>query len=544
MTPVRLAQRGIIAFAVLMVASHTGFADTHKDEKLGFSIDPPKRWRVIPLSDAERWIAAKFQSERDFAPRKTLGAYHRPELMVVVLPLESGGAKVTRDEDRTTVEVRNSYKDFRDYLEKNAKEAFSAFGDGGFYFSAEKETTVRGTKVIQYEITFDKLTDNPRRIHGWAYYADDCIYGVMADYLIEWEKKLKPEVFAALGSFRMFARTGSLRTGTTTGDGITLVDKTKDDEVVTDEQIEKRRRELTEQRFARIKEGLGDGWRVRESKHFIAVTNTDDRYTKELLDHAEALRSWLDQTLGFVGSGFVGRTIIRICADEREAEGYTSSIPWTSVGRIEVVTYKDREGWSDWAMTSLNRGIFAIWMRDKNPELLWGTPGWLRSGIEGVVEHARSKRGRVIFDADTWDSVQLKNLRRDERLLHAREFFELIEKDLWERERSTVQCIAFVKFLLVGSGARSPRYRSIIPDYTKNLIFLLDEQASADDASKNLAKSEPQTEAEEDDLYRARRSAWDARELDRLNALLERTFDGWDDAEWNRLNAAFVREIK
>ena len=58
---------------------------------------------------------------------------------------------------------------------------------------------------------------------------------------------------------------------------------------------------------------------------------------------------------------------------------------------FEVVTFKDKDGWSDWNWESLNRNIYSIWMDDKNRSLRYAAPRWISSGLPDFLANARSK---------------------------------------------------------------------------------------------------------------------------------------------------------
>jgi hypothetical protein len=218
----------------------------------------------------------------------------------------------------------------------------------------------------------------------------------------------------------------------------------------------------------------------------------------------------------------------------------------------EVLTYKDKEGWSDWAMESLTRGLYNRWLKDKNPDLRWGMPRWLEHGLSEFVEELRVKGRKMEFRPDTWDSVELKNARRDGTLLTARDFFSRTSDEIWSDWRQSQQTSFFVQFLLVGSASRSSKYKNVLSDYLKNLIFILAEERDRLDAARKAAKEKggapeekkPQTEEEEDAMFKARQGEWKKKEREALDKLIERTFSDWDDKDWEKFNALYMRDIK
>ncbi len=137
----------------------------HKDEELGFQIQVPKDWKAVPLAAGERWMVAKYLSNREYQTKKEWGYLHTPEMRVILFPAEvvkDRGPKVKKKEDGTAISVRfkSDYVDYKSYIEKNSY--------GGYFFDKEEETTVNGIPATCYEIKFEKLTV-PRRAVAWVF---------------------------------------------------------------------------------------------------------------------------------------------------------------------------------------------------------------------------------------------------------------------------------------------------------------------------------------------------------------------------------------
>lgn len=521
-------------------AATAASAEKYKDEKLGFEFVHPKKWNRMPLSSEERWMVAKFTSPREYQAPTSEGYYtiFRPYLDVIVIAKaveDATGATVRKTEDGKIVVQKDApWKNLKEYLEEHCKSI------GGFHFSAEDEDEVNGMKVRRYEVTIDKLVDGERRVYGWEFETEDAYYGLVTHILAK-DDKLWKEIESSFKSFKTFPRTGALPNTAKTGEDIVIDDGKEDTEVeISEEDLRKRRDLATSQTLEKIKGQLDKTWSVIESKNFIAVTHTDSGYTKDLLKHAEALRGWMDDTLGFVGSGYVGKVIIRVCADQEEHSAYEASRNWYSESP-EVVTYRDREGWTDWAMESLNRGLFKAWMRDRNDNILWGAPSWLRNGLTDVVSGAVSKGSKVQFKADIWDRQGIAVLDRDGKLLSAKSFFTMTSDTLWSDYENHRQAQFFTRFLLVGAGSKG-KYKNVLKDYVKNLIFLLDEEDAAQ-AKASGPKEAPKTEAEEDARFKERQTEWSNKEAQSLESLLQKTFPDWTDKDWDKLDSAYKAEI-
>lgn len=529
----------VAAVALAALLPSTARADTHKDEKLGFSIVYPRKWKIMPVAADSRWLVARFQSHREYEhsdAKTNFWTRHEPKLDVVIIPLSAGedrGATVKKTKDGVSISEAAPYRDLKEYMDKTLR------NEGGFHFSAEDEVEINGRKVMQYEVTIDKLARVPKRVWGWAYYGDDAIYGVVADSLMAHEDKIKPDIMKAFRSVKLFQRSGTLPSGERTGSDITLRGFDTDADL-TEEDIADRRDKGVDREVSRIVDGLPKDWTVKETKHFVIVSHADKRYTKEVARHCEAFRGWLDKKFDYLGSGHRGRVIVRICADSDERSNYLESKGWFS-DTYEVVTYKDRDGWSDWAMESLNRGIWNIWFSDTNRDLAVGAPRWISSGLADVMERASSKGKKIEFKADTWDKSRINELRRDDKLLPASAFFNLTTAELWADWENGRQVEFFVNYLLVGAGSKG-KYKSVFPDYVKNLIVAMDE-AGGDEEYIKLLETVPKTEAEETELFRKRAEYWTNQERTMLDQLRERTFGDWAVKDWERLSAAYWKEL-
>ena len=539
----RISCAGALLAIAGLVTAPPVLAEVHKDEKLGYAFSVPQRWDRVPV-DAGGFLAAKFQSNREYEwtdPKNNIWFHHKPYIEVVVIPYtakENRGVTVEKTDQGVKVTQAAPWKDVKEYMEK----VFQERRIGGFHFSAEDETTVGDIKVRRFEITVDKMVNGERRIYGWEFAAEDCYYGLVAEILIKEEKNLKPDLFKCFSTFKVFPREGKLPGTATPGDDILIKDAKKEaTRERTPEEMKKERDDATARHLIRLKEGMGKDWRVTEGKNYIAVTHSDPRHTQQVMAHSEAVRSWLETNLGFVGSGYVGKVIIRIFANRQEYDSFISAKrSWSDVP--EVFTFKDKEGWDwDWSTEMLNRSLYESWMKDKNAHLRWSLPFWLSWGLSDFMGRAELKQGRLVFRADLWENVEMKKMRRADDLMPAKEFFTLTSEAMRVRPNGYVQIQFFVNFLLAGGAQRNSKYKPLLADYLKNLILLLD----SEDTTQAVAEQKPpQTEEEENELYRQRAQAWLAKEQAHLDHLISRTFQGWSDKDWDSFNAAYRADLK
>ena len=530
------------AFCVISTAARPADAAQYKDEKRGFQFNAPGKWKQLPLAADEKFVVASFASDREFEwsdDKKAIYSRHRPQIDVVILPKseteKKSGVTAERGEDGTiAISVKGrEYKDFKDYLEQTSKQY------GGCYISDEHESKVGELKVMVYEVTIDKLADAPRKRWGWAFYTEEGIYGITGDALIKYEEKVRPEIEAAFRSFRVIPHSQAIGTATTGDDPDIVISGSG--KKLTPEERAKKREDGFNAYLNRAKETLPDGWKIKESKNYIAITHCDDKFTKETLDHAEALRAWMDETLACLGTAVPGRAIIRCCATKDE---YMSM--WKTGGykglRYELYTYKDVESSGVERLFALNGGLFRIWMECKNEELRGRLPVWINVGLRNAVTNAVSKGKKIELKNSAWENERLATTRRAGKLISARDFLTKSTEELVKLEEVSLQAQCFAIYLVQGGAQKNPKYKSRLTDYLTNFVTMAHEEADKERAAKP-DMAEPTSEEEENAQYAARENKWKEEERHVLDALLEKTFTGWADKDWDSFNNSYAKEL-
>jgi hypothetical protein len=446
-------------------------------------------------------------------------------------------------------------------------------GEGGRYISKEEDTTVNGTPATWYEVAYEKLT-TPRHGLAFVFHAEDIDYCITTEVLEQEWKKLSPSLLASFRSFRVFPRKGVLKPSTTPGADVATTSEEGD----TPEARLKRRREEFDRKLKLCVDRLTKGWTVKwsDSKNYVALTHADAKFTALILDQADGVRAWADDTLGFMGQGIPGPCIIRIFKDWDEqrafqdvsshsnGDGGVSVKLGGGMGRIRLnfgndylseITTSRRDGF--WGLGEVAGDVYRRWLQDKNRELSYALPEWIDRGIDEWVSHAYFKGGKLEFRPDVDTVAALKTAAKQGTLIKVRDLLMMTGKKLSEANNPGLddapgrfssgayqQASGLVRYLLAGPGKSNPMTRDLLKTYVTNLDAYLAERKETDkDGTTSPASKAPKTEEEEEEEFKKKRSYWgdDTREAELLKAVFEKTFppDKWKDSDWNALEKSY-----
>jgi hypothetical protein len=273
----------------------------------------------------------------------------------------------------------------------------------------------------------------------------------------------------------------------------------------------------------------------------------DPKYTKAVLTQCEAVRKWLEEAFGDVGTGQPGVILIRICENYDEARSFYSGSAgsgWESAG-FEVTTYKDlSEGKQSMAFQSVSRYVMGIWFREKNQELAWAMPAWANNGLDQYVMTSLIKGGRLAFKADPWEFDQLRTCKRNNTLKMPSTMMRSTTQEYFDMENGLAQAGAFVRYLLDGPGSQDKKLKGKFVELLRNTGAYVAEREAAEKAAEPETYTAPQTEEEEAERYRQMRQAWKEREKELNDEILKRTFPDWEDKDWARLDAMYEKHVK
>ncbi|MHC4598030.1 MAG: hypothetical protein ACYS47_03400 [Planctomycetota bacterium] len=546
---------GCSVLLVLFFANLAEAGGRYDNRKYGFSIVAPAKWSRIPTKPNEKWIVARFKSNREYpVPGNDWGETHSPFMKVILFPKktekETGSLDAKEGEKDTKVKITfvNPYKTYRDYLKGN-------FSGGGYYVSKETQGKQGGVPVTRLEIKVEKLAQyGPQRIITWVFHAPIGDFAVQTDVLEGRFVKLASMILGSLKSFRIIKRDAKLAA--------------EDDDVGPDIEIDfgkkttpaerkKKRIEYTERVFKKAKKDLPPGWNTFDTKHFLVIYHTPVSKAQKYANQAEVFRCWLNKNFDRIGTQHVCKCILRICKNWEEEKSYRSS-------SYDVFSFANREittnvegGDKKWEFEYINTRILHKFFADKN-ELLWqGLPYWLERGLDQYLGTAIAHGKRLVFKPDSWEKENLRDGRRNGQLMKLKDLMLCTSKDSgsdWDEQAVfRAQCGSVVRFLS-GPGNRG-RTKGIIYTYLAELLTILEEiereeEKKREEARKKAGEDDgPKTEEEEEEDYKKRKegsssSAWFAKKKKILEQTMEKTFTGWRDREWKAFDFAWSKWAK
>jgi len=520
----------------------------HEDSRCGYKIKPPKDWEPVPLKLDESWHVAKFLSDRVYFWTSDDDGWtweHRPQMTVIafVQRTEEEEPAAESDEPQEGVEVVtivNPYEDYKDYLKRT-------YSGGGYHVAAEEEGMVAKVRTTELEIRVERGSRNgPKRIVTWIYHLESLDLAVEFEVLeTEWDK-LEKVVLGTLKSFKPIPRTGE---GLPDNEGLSarLMILSEMDELSPAERKEQRI-QLEQSLHDKARAGMLEEWTAEEMGRFLVLNHCDEKVAERMVERADAVLSFLDDHFAYVGRNeYVRRPILRICKDWEEESSYRKGgAGWWSLNDLEVVTHDDQMGAAgSWEGEWINRRVVDLWFSDRDRDLYWAFPSWLRQGLQNSFATALPKRRKLEFREDDWDRDVLRQMVRDgsatpprELILMGREQFFGSGSSFWNRQR---EAGALVRFFLSGQAAKSSKTKDVLDDYIMNLKLLVDR---IDAEKEDAPDRKPKTEAEEDEYFRKRQEAWKEKERMVLDDVFDRTFRAWTDKDWEAFDKVYFKSIK
>lgn len=513
-------------------------AQVHKDTTYGYRITPPNKWKESSRGGASGWIVGKFISEKKDYYNDPSGWtwYFKPEMTVVAFVHEvirGKNVETEEDEEGETVSItfRNPYRDYKDFLKRT-------YYGGGYYFSKEEESTLKGVPVSCYEIKVEKLTrTGPRLIIAWVYHMEELDIAVQFEVLEESYTDYRNDIYKTLKSFRPIERDGPLPTGAS---GTSITSRLDWDKLSPEDRAAKRI-EQEEKVHKETLEDLPKGWKKTKVGDILVLDSYNPKVAKELARHCQAIRKWLDEHLDFVGPDeYVRKPILKVYRAEDEwgigigfSGGFLDNI---------VIEYEHNPGWlREFNYEMVSRRVLELWFMDRNRDLYWALPHWADHGLQDLFKNSRCKGSKLQFPRDVRDNVQLKQALKKGQITPARELMMMGAEQFYSGGRKSDEASALVRYLLIGPGSKNKKTKTIFYDYLKNLMDVTREIEEEEEAAGPEEK--PTTEEEEDEYFKRKQNGWKEKESRILEETFDRTFGGWSDKDWKSFESSYKRMI-
>jgi hypothetical protein len=524
----------------------------HVDNKYGFKLRPPKEWAKIPLKLDEEWQVAKYLSDKSYFFTEKNGGWtyeHKPEMLVIAFVSAVVRERTTvkkekkEGEEKIQILIKNPYKDYLDYLKRT-------YSDGGYYVAEETESKVENVNVTQYQIKVEKLTQTgPKRIVCWVFHTEEVDYAVHFEVLEEQYDKLKQTLNTTLKSFRLIPRTEGGMMTPQTGENAIL----EDIGTLTPEERRIKRQTRETSLHERAKKSTPNGWQVAECGRFLVISHGDEKYAKRIAEQLECVIGWLEQTFPFVGPDeYVCKPILRVCASLEEEMSFRKGGDgfWFSDSQIEIVTCQMDEGFStdSWSVERANRQMLTLWFTQRDRDMWWAMPNWLKGGLYQLIGTARAKGNKLEFKVDDWERDGIRERVREGKASSPRELMKMnVEsfasgggQEWWGRNQEVG---GLVRFFVTGPASKNPKTKDVLRDYIKNLHAVVVEIESELKAGAGKEDDKPKTEAEEEERFKRDSQSWKAREKRVLESTYERTFRSWSEKQWQEFEDVYFRTV-
>lgn len=539
-----------VALTVLvnLGASLVAQKNLYEDEKLGFRMKIPDKWTTVPVQIDEKWIVAKFLSNRSYETKSrdyTDYGEHKPLLQVIWFSDEARKLRVEEEQrgDTTYIAKNVPYRDYKDYLKRNIAE--------GYYIDKEESETEAGVACTKFQVKIEKMSSMKRRYTTWVFRVDDGELAVQMEVLEDHYQKLEPMVLSALRSFKLIPRATNATSGPTTGgsggkSGELVADLwTKDREQwrkLSANERQLRRKQIEEQRMALMQKDLPEGWTVRRTKRYLVLSHGDSKFTDRLVDAAEAFRLWLEDQFDEVSDEYVMQGVIRICADYDEARAYAmGSGNWDSFNsdNREVISYQDKsEGNSGTGFGRLFVGLMDQYLYDKDALLYTDLPMWLHSGLYSCVATAKMKGRKLEFEPDDWENEAIREAERGEKFLPLKEIMSPKAEDREVPREFWAQAARWLRYI-DGPGQKRSELKGFVLKYMQQTIKASEE---LEREGGHRVRNDAKTEEEEEKQAKDRANYWKKRRTAVLQKIEKQL--GWSDETWASLEKAFYQYMK
>jgi hypothetical protein len=534
-----------VLFVASLAAQPRLVAGVHEDPTLGFKIRVPDKWTFVPVDLDEKWIVAKYLSNREFSAKLSGGTF-KPDMVVTHFSPEKAKLMEKTETRGDTTYTQKSVITFRAY--KDWFDQTMQASGLGYTYDVEKVETVGDIQVTRLEMSVTKTNQKVLKVYAWVFdrKSDQSSIAVQFRQLPDWVEKVATDFDRSAKTFKFTAAAASNANGDDDLDApMWMRDRSKWRELSVSER-ENIRKGLEVKRRERTLAHIPDGWTTQDSrtKRLTALSHADKKYTQQVLDVADATWDWLDKRFGVLSDDYVMCGLIRICKDYDEYQSYLGkSVDGDSFSETnrEIVDYRERAmGNAGGQFRGLVRGLTSSYLYDKDMWIYENQPDWLAQGLARYLSSAELEGKKLVFKSATEERVAL---REAERAGSLRTFNEVIStpSDDWPRERETAQRYvahtgAMIRFLESKEAEKLKVFDKFMTRYLQAVVKVAEQWYAEHPAGQQQAL----TEAEEEQKAKERGKRGKEQRKYILDAV-NKEVANFSAKEWQLIEAAWKK---
>jgi hypothetical protein len=402
-------------------------------------------------------------------------------------------------------------------------------------------------RTTVYEAKVEKSSrSGPKRIVTWVYSLPEVDIAVQIEIFEQDYDKLGSLLDGVFRSFKAVPREGELPV--LQGQlGSRIYISLEELEEMTPGQRGLMRMQEQSEAHAKAVAGLAEGWRQEKIGRILVVSRADERFDKRVAEQATAVFDWLEKTFSYVGPGeYVREPIIRVCKDAQEESSFRGSAGWADFAGLglECTINKEYGGTRSSEFEYVNRFMIDLWFTDRDRDLWWGMPNWLKTGITRMGSSATNKNGKLDFYRDDYTAQMLRDMVKEGEATVPKDLMHRTGNDFWGKGDGfgrMAEAHALVDYLMAGAGSKG-KTKDLVKNYILNLEAVLIE-IEEEGKLQSEVEEKPKTEEEEEKALRAQRERLEQREQELIDEVGARTFAGWGDKEWNELAKNYFKSI-
>ncbi len=541
-----------VLVAVILSIANCATAQTLKGrvwthEQHGIKMTIPEGYATIPLQVDEKWISAKFLSDKTYLSKYSDGlAAHRGLMRIIIFTEKAKKGSATEvhetDEGSTFIGVGAvPYQGYRNYVKRHRK---------GFFFSKEDETRIGGTDSLMCEV---KIHKSKPKLHLYSVVIRQPTFEMAVEFEVLEDRldKVKENCLRALKSIRIKApaigasapitHKGAKRTSTRLWTAFRSEWRKR-----PSQERDEIRKDMERQHHAATRKATPEDWTTTESKHFLVISHASPKFTKQMTNGAELFYKWCETEFGSLGEDYVRRPVLRLCKDIAEYRhlGSSSGTDWSLLGTDREIgtCYDLATGSSGRDISTLFPGILQHFLQERDPYIVSYTPYWLKRALTDYVRGCYVSGRKLDFRVENraldglvdrqGNNVSARELHRNGKLPKLQELLGMDDAKFTKMRSSALRYV-------MGPGSRDKAFKNFLKRYFETAIAVGDK----DDNTKGMTFKPAETEQEEEERARAYATQSKARAKLLQNEISEKMLAGINAKTWAKHEKAFAKFV-